>query len=106
MSNTALGLPDDRRQRHRMTDPGKVHAPVHPRRKVRRVEVRRDLSDTQSKLLNVTPRLHNARMALGRMETRSPYACRCHVARTASSFVALGLSKVSAGGFCAFFPGD
>ncbi len=43
-------------------------------RKARRAEVTRDLSDTQAKLLDVSPRLRNARMALGRMEIRSPYA--------------------------------
>jgi membrane fusion protein, epimerase transport system len=43
-------------------------------RKARRAEVTRDLSDTQAKLLDISPRLRNAHMVLGRMEIRSPYA--------------------------------
>jgi epimerase transport system membrane fusion protein len=42
--------------------------------KARMSEGTRDLSDTRAKLLDVAPRLHNARIALGRMEVRSPYA--------------------------------
>lgn len=43
-------------------------------RKNRTAEVTRDLSDAQSKLRDVTPRLHNAAAVLGRTEVRSPYA--------------------------------
>jgi HlyD family type I secretion membrane fusion protein len=40
----------------------------------RMAEVSKDLRDTQAKLLEVIPRLMNAKAALGRMEIRSPYA--------------------------------
>ena len=43
-------------------------------RKTRTAEIAKELSDTQSKLLDVLPRLHNARVSLGRTEIRSPYA--------------------------------
>jgi HlyD family type I secretion membrane fusion protein len=39
----------------------------------RMTEVTRDLRDTQAKLLEVIPRLGNAKAVLGRMEIRSPY---------------------------------
>jgi HlyD family type I secretion membrane fusion protein len=39
-------------------------------------EVTRDLRDTQAKLLEVLPKLGNARAVLSRMEIRSPYAGR------------------------------
>ena len=40
----------------------------------RMTEVTKDLRDTQAKLLEVIPRLINAKAVLGRMEIRSPYA--------------------------------
>jgi len=43
-------------------------------RKARTAEITKELSETQSKLLDVLPRLHNAKVSLGRMEVRSPYA--------------------------------
>jgi epimerase transport system membrane fusion protein len=43
-------------------------------RKSRTTEITKELSDTQSKLLDVLPRLHNAKVSLGRMQIRSPYA--------------------------------
>src|SRR5207247_654888 len=42
----------------------------------RSTEVTRDLRDTQAKLLEVIPRLTNAKAVLGRVEIRSPYAGR------------------------------
>lgn len=42
----------------------------------RMTEVTRELRDTQAKLLEVLPRLGNARAVLSRMEIRSPYAGR------------------------------
>ena len=43
-------------------------------RKTRTAEITKELSETQSKLLDVLPRLHNAKVSLGRTEIRSPYA--------------------------------
>ncbi len=43
-------------------------------RKARTAEITKELSDTQAKLLDVLPRLHNAKVSLGRTEIRSPYA--------------------------------
>jgi membrane fusion protein, epimerase transport system len=40
----------------------------------RMTEVTKDLRDAQAKLLEVIPRLANAKAVLGRMEIRSPYA--------------------------------
>jgi membrane fusion protein, epimerase transport system len=42
--------------------------------KTRTAEITKELSETQSKLLDVLPRLHNATVSLGRTEIRSPYA--------------------------------
>ncbi|MGD9479340.1 HlyD family type I secretion periplasmic adaptor subunit [Shinella sp. G-2] len=42
--------------------------------KNRSAEIAKELSETQSKLLDVLPRLHNAKVSLGRTEIRSPYA--------------------------------
>ena len=42
----------------------------------RMTEVTRDLRDTQGKLLEVIPKLVNARAVLGRIEIRSPYTGR------------------------------
>ena len=53
----------------------------------RMTEVARDLRDTQAKLLEVIPRLMNAKAVLGRMEIRSPYAGQV-----------VGLSVFSVGG--------
>jgi epimerase transport system membrane fusion protein len=43
-------------------------------RKARTAEITKELSETQAKLLDVIPRLHNATVSLGRTEIRSPYA--------------------------------
>jgi HlyD family type I secretion membrane fusion protein len=56
----------------------------------RMTEVARDLRDTQAKLLEVIPRLMNAKAVLGRMEIRSPYAGQV-----------VGLSMFSVGGVIA-----
>ncbi len=56
-------------------------------RKSRTAEITKDLSDTQSKLLDVLPRMHNAKVSLGRMHIRSPYAGKV-----------VGLSVFSVGG--------
>ena len=53
----------------------------------RMADVAKDLRDTQAKLLEVIPRLVNARSVLGRTEIRSPYAGRV-----------VGLSVFSVGG--------
>ena len=53
----------------------------------RMTEVARDLRDSQAKLLEVIPRLMNAKAVLGRMEIRSPYAGQV-----------VGLSVFSVGG--------
>lgn len=42
--------------------------------KARLASVTADLADIQAKLLDIAPRLSNARAVLGRMEVRSPYA--------------------------------
>jgi epimerase transport system membrane fusion protein len=40
----------------------------------RMTEVTKDLRDTQAKLLEVIPKLSNAKAVLGRMDIRSPYS--------------------------------
>ena len=43
-------------------------------RKMRTADITKELSETQSRLLDVLPRLHNAKVTLARSEIRSPYA--------------------------------
>ena len=54
-------------------------------------EVSKDLRDTQAKLLEVIPKLSNAKAALSRMDIRSPYAGQVvglNVSRSAASSIA------------------